>query len=879
MHAKMKKLPAALAAAALLATPFAFAQQTPVKIEKIEVTGSNIKRVDAEGPVPVLILNKADIERSGKATVSDLLRELPMANLGNFSESTAGGNTSAPGTAGVSLRGLGTNTTLVLLNGRRIANYGFAQNNTAAFVDLNSIPISAIERVEILKDGASAIYGSDAIAGVVNIILRKDFKGIEASSTFGKSSAGDGQEQRYTLTGGFGDLAKDRFNVMGMLDFYKRDPIWAGDRSFSANANYTSAGGLDLRSPTGNPGRWRLSAAPVPVALRSSDVVFPTCPADQRGLSAGQPTCFFNFQPFVYLLPPSERKGAFVRSTFDFNSNVSAFLEASYNKNETTNQLAPTPGTVTLPIGHNSNPYPFAVSISYRFTDVGPRIYQQISDTKRVVGGFKGAGYGWDWETGYNWSRNNADSLNTNFISQTAFDALAAANVYNFLNPSVNSPSLVNGLRASPFRLSQSKLDAFDARASRELMQLPAGPLGIAVGAEHRKESIVDTPDALSAQFLIVGSGGTSSKGDRSLTSAYAELSVPVVKNIEAQVAVRTDSYSDFGRATKPKLALSWKPANNVLVRGSYAEGFRAPSLVELFLGSTVSFPAFVDTPRCTAYRAAYGNTDARSVSACGSNQVRTSSEGNKLLDAEKSKSYNVGVVWDFTPEFNMTLDKYRIVHSNRIAQPSVAFQLSNESAFPNTIFRQGRTAADIAANAPGALFGVGSDINIGLIRSYFNLTKQETEGIDLELRYRMNLGEYGKLNLKTLNTYMITLERQLAPGQAPVEIAGTNEVPRTISVNSATWNKGEWEAGLTTRTRSKYRQVNQIARRDVASFTTADTQFAYTGIKNLKLAFGINNLADKAPPFDDNANDGYSNSTDSPIGRYFYGRAVWSFK
>ncbi len=876
MKLKRKALPTAIASAisasliVSVAMP-AFAQQTPAKIEKIEVTGSNIKRIDAEGPAPVLVIKKEDIERSGVQTVSDLLRTLPVANVGNFSESTLGGNSFAPGTAAVSLRGLGVNTTLLLLNGRRIANYGFGQNVSDSFVDLNSIPISAIERVEILKDGASAIYGSDALAGVINIILRKDFRGVEFATTYGRTSAGDGEEQRYSISGGFGDISKDRFNIMATLDYYKREPIYARDREFSKTADQRSRGGFDLRSPTGNPGAWLTAGKPG----FTDNTVFPSCPAESRGLSGGLTTCYFNFQPFIFLLPTSERKGGFVRGTAELLPNLSVFAEFGYNKNETENSAAPTPATTTLPVGHNSNPYPFAVTIRYRFTDVGPRQNTITTESTRGVFGFKGFGLGWDWEAAYNKSESKSDNEGRNYVSQTALNTLTSNGIYNYVNPSANSAALVDSLRARPFRIAKSTLEAADAKASRELMMLPAGPLSIALGAEYRKEKVTDTLDPLSAQSLIVGSGGATANGSRTLKSFFGELSIPILRNLEGQVALRTDSYSDFGRATKPKVALSWKVAPEFLARVSYAKGFRAPSLQELYLGQSVSFPSFVDTPRCTAYRNAFGNADPRATAVCGSFQIRTLAGGNPDLKPEESTSWNLGFVWEPIKDLSISVDNYRIDHTQKIRRPTFAFQLANNIG----INRDPQNATDILANAPGQLQGFASDTRYGVIQSYFNSNRQLTEGWDLEARYRFAVGDYGRFTLTSTSTYVDTFRIQSAPGLALVEQVGTYQFPRINSVNSVFWNRGTWEAGLTVRSRSKFLQNNQVSQRNVASFTTEDVQVAWSGIKNLKLSFGINNIENKAPPFSDNENDGYANSTDSPVGRYYYGRLVWSFK
>lgn len=663
---------------------------------------------------------------------------------------------------------------------------------------------------------------------------------------------------------------------MAVLDYYKRDAVWARDREFSASADQRANGGFDLRSPTGNPGTWLTAGKPG----FTDNTVFPACPAGSPGLFSGTTTCLFNFQPFIFLLPPTERKGAFARGVVEITQNLTAFAEFSYNKNETENSAAPTPGSFDLPIGHNSNPYPFAVRIRYRFTDVGPRVSTITSETKRAIVGLKGLGFGWDWEVGYNSSRNEAANRQRQYVSQTAVNSLVSNNIYNFVNQAANTPELVNSLKANPFRIANSELDAIDAKASRELMQLANGPLALALGVERRKEVAKDRLDPLSAANLIVGSGGTTANGERTLTSAYAEFSIPALKNVEVQAAIRTDNYSGgVGRATKPKLAVSWKVQPNLLVRGSYAGGFRAPSLSEAFLGQTTSFPAFVDTPRCNAYRAAFGTPDPRSVAVCGSNQVRTLSGGNPNLKPEESKSWLFGAVWEPTNDLNFSLDHYRIDHKEKIRRPSTAFQLNNPQGYPNTIFRDPQSATDILVGAPGVLQGLGSDTRYGLFQSYFNSARQLTEGLDLEGRYRLGLGEMGRLSFVSSTSYVISFQVQTAQGQLLAEQAGTNGFPRTTSTNSVFWNKGNWDTGITTRTRSKFLQQNAVTKRNVASYTTADLQVAWTGIKNLRVAAGSTNFLDTKPPFDDNTNDGYQNSTDSPLGRYYYARLTYSWK
>ena len=875
-------LAAAMGASMTFSLPVA-AQQSAQTKERIEVTGSNIKRVDSEGPNPVAVIRREDIERTGGQNLQDVLNKMSVASLGSFSETRQSGNSFAPGTSAISLRGLGPQTTLVLLNGRRIANYGFAQNINQSFVDLNSIPVSAIERIEILKAGASAIYGSDAIAGVVNIILRKDFKGLEASTQFGTSSRHDANEKRASLTGGYGDLATQRFNVMATVDWYKRDPLFGTDRERSATADYrrfSTYGGIDFRSPTGNPGTY-LTAGRGGFTVNTP---FPACSAESRDQALDpNGTCAYNFMKDVMILPETERKGAFARGVFEFSPKLSAFAEFGYNKNDSFTQLAPTPDSLTLPVGHNSNPYPFAVPIRYRFTDVGPRNSNQISENTRYVLGLKGSIAAWDWEGAYTDSHNEIVEHRKNFIATPVRNALVAANVYNFVNNSVNSQALVDSLRATPERNGDSKLQAFDAKVSGTIMELPAGPLGIALGAEHRKESVKDVPDPLGAAGLIIGSGGTAADGKRNSSGYFGELSIPLTRELEAQIAVRREHYSDYGNSTAPKYALSYRATPNVLLRAGYDEGFRAPALAELYLGQSISFTTVQDSTRCAGYRTAFGNADPRSTAACAALQYRSLVGGNPDLTAETSRSETLGIVWDVTPRFSTSVDYYRITHKQRIDTPSASFLVGNEDLFPNGVTRDPRTPNDILAGTRGPIVGQASDDRIGLRRFYFNASSQATRGVDVEMRYRMALGSWGNLALSSVNTYVEYFRRAVAPGRPPVELAGNDSLPRYKGVHSAIWTTGPWDTSLTINSIGRYNQPLSNANGEtlnVTSWNTGDVQVSFKGFRNLKLTAGVNNVLDRDPPFYNNeSSGGYDTTIHSLIGRYYYGRVTFTFR
>ena len=869
-----------------VAATAADAQQTAQRTEKIEVTGSNIKRVDQEGPSPVTVIRREDIQRSAGQNLVDVLNTLPVANLGSSSETRQSGNSFAPGTSQISLRGLGAQTTLVLLNGRRVANYGFAQNVNEAFVDLNSIPVSAIERIEILKEGASAIYGSDAIAGVVNIILRKDFTGVEISGGLGTSQERDADETRASLTAGFGDLSRNRFNVMATLDYYKRDPLFGSDRERSRTADYRRFyGGIDFRSPTGNPGTFLTAASTIPAAQRlPRNTPFPTCSAealDQALDPLG--TCAYNFMADVMILPETERKGVFGRGVLDITSNLQAFLEAGFNRNSSFRQLAPTPDALTLPAGHPSNPYPFAVGIRYRFTDVGPRLDEAISETTRMVAGLRGNFGRWDWEAAYVYAKNEIENTGFNYIPIARRNALIAGRQYNFVNNAANDPALVAGLRYSPTRIGESEMKSADVKVSGSLMELPGGSLGLAVGAERREESVLDRPDPLSALGQIIGSGGTAAAGERTANGFFAELSVPILRNLEAQIAVRHERYSDYGTSTVPKYAMAFRATPNMMFRAGYSEGFRAPALAELYLGQSISFQAAVDTPRCNAYRAAFGTTDPRSTAACASLQIRGLIGGNPDLTAETSENYNIGMVWDITPRLSTAFDVYQINHKQRIDTPTAAFIINNPDQFPGSVTRDPQTANDIIAGSLGPIVGTASDERIGIRRVYFNASQQKTRGIDWEMRYRIPMGASGQLSLNTLNTYVDYFRRAVAPNAPLSELAGRDRFPRYRGVHSAVWTTGAWETVLTYNLVGSYFQVNQPitgVNLKVDKWHTFDFQASFTGIKNLRLTAGVRNLTDEDPPFYNNeSSGGYDTFTHSIIGRFYYARATFSFR
>src|SRR5688572_12264347 len=758
MYLARKGLLAAMAAAMVPA----MAQQA-ARVEKIEVTGSNIKRVDQEGPAPVQVITREQIERSGSSTVAEVLRNLPANSGGSYDDTFTG--SFARGSAGVSLRGLGQKTTLTLVNGRRMAVFAFAQNLQDSFVDLNSIPIAAIERIEVLKDGASAIYGSDAIAGVVNVILRKDYTGLEATLGGGITDHSDGEELRLSGVVGVGNPATDRHNYMLVADYFKREHVWAVDRVPSGDYRHIPGGANISNSTTSNPGTYvrRPGTTPFPTARTP----FPTCPADRVVLLAGSPQCTENLNQYLSGIPETERVGLFGRASWELGNGVSAWTELAFNSLETFTQNAPfgAPSSqlgvgvaravaIILPVGHNSNPYNVPVEIRYRFSDVGPRKIENTSDATRIVAGLNGGWKDWSWEVAAGFSRSETEQKDINNIRISGLESAIADISYNFLDPSRNSPAVYDRLRVNYSRIGDSKNSFVDGKVSGELMQTANGPVGMAAGLEYRKEDYDDVSDPVLVSGDVLGRGSTQAVGSRSITSAYIEFNLPAAKNLEVQLAGRIDHYSDFGSSSTPKIGLRWTPSQQWLLRATYAQGFRAPSIPESGESSAFFFQNLQDTTRC-AINSVY----------CGTVSLPGSFSANPDLKPEKSDSWTAGFVWEPTRNSSVALDYYYIKWKDIVSSRDFQFILDNEAAYARYVTRGAPSAEDIARGAPGPVILVAVP--------YENLSKLETDGIDLDARVRFPTARSGIFTLGFTGSYILSYKQPLAPGEPPPELPG----------------------------------------------------------------------------------------------------------
>ena len=846
MNPRMNKLTVALrgafgvgVAAAFLVQP-AFAQQTAQRSEKIEVTGTNIKRVDAEGPAPVEIITKEQIQRTGATNTNELMRHLSTVDIFDQGE-LASNSPAGSGTATIRMRGFGENNVLVLLNGRRLPiNALYDSSGAGAAVNINMIPLAAIERVEILKDGGSAIYGADAVTGVVNFITKKDYRGAEVSVTYGKTSRSDGEEKNINGALGFGDIDRDRFNVLAAFDVFKRDPIFRKDREISRSVDFRRFGGTDARSsfsPFGN--------ILTPSFSFARETVRP-CPAEN--LSNG--ICRYDFNAsLLTAYNGADRWSAMAVGTVKITNNIKAFAQYTYAHSDDHFEAHPVPDFFVLPDGR---------FYAGRFLQGGPRITDRESETHHAVVGLNGSFGAWDWEVAAGAGKNKVTNSDQNYYNADLwFPALEAGLIDATV--STNDPGLVESLKVRPRREGESKNRFIDAKVSGELMQMRSGPLAFAAGVQFQKEELVDTPDILSQQGLVVGSIQQSAvDASREAKSVFAELNIPLPGRIEVQAALRYDNYPEEDKVS-PKVAARWALTPNFLVRASYAESFRAPSLKQLFGAAEQGADTLSSPEECAAIGEPTGCTiPAFFVTG-----------GNRNLKPEKGKTFNLGFVYDVNT-FSAGVDLWRIEKKNNISTPTVL-----------TALQQGLTARD----AQGRLL---------VFTNLQNFAEGQSQGVDIDLRLRVGATPLGRLTLSNTGTYYDFVRTRSGEGDEWGNFAGTYATPRYRNVFVANVESGAWGFTVAHRytggfwdtdapsTDSEPRAANV---RRVGSHDEVDLQVSFMGIKRMRLDLGVKNVFDNEPPFSftNASKNAYTQMGFAELytnrGRFYYGTLRYEFR
>lgn len=841
------------------ASPSIFAQQqSPQKLDRVEITGSNIKRVQADGPLPIEVINREEIRRKGVTSVNELVRSL--AYMSSFNDELTANSPNVSGSASVGFRGLGGDQTVVLLNGRRLANYGF----DGAFVNINTIPIGAIERVEILKDGAAAIYGADAIGGVVNFITRRDYRGFELTSGYGKSSRNDADETSVSANAGFGDLDADKFNVLVNLNYFKREAIWNLDRERTRTADYRRFGGSNLMStyaPTGNRG----------------GLPFQPCPSPDLILPSG--ACGFDFAPYRTTLYPTERIGGLLSANYRLNDDTTLFAEAMVNQTSSFLSAAPAPGNMTLAAGNPLNPSTSAITVESRPLQAGPRTTDQQSEATRLLLGAKGAWSGVEYDFALGRANNTAENRDGGYL--VADKMVAAINSGQF-NPFVttNDQALVNSLVATDARNGKTTYNFIDGKLSGELTQLPAGPIGYAVGGTYGKDEIADVPGPnqrklgpFAGQSNVFGSIIQSAVvAERKMGAVYGELAIPVASNLEAQLALRHDRYAGGTQSTTPKIAVSYKPLSVLAWKASYSEGFKMPTLRNLFGGTNQSADFVLDSVGCNG---------RRETVPCTRRQFDRFSGGNSILKPEESKSINIGMTFEPNSTISLGADYFAINKTNEIGLVVAQYVVDQAPYAPGaTTTVGGNPLLTVTRDARGVITAINTTLD--------NLGERKIRGIDLNSTLRIPLEQGPRLVFNGYLSMFTRYDRADRPGDPKYGRLGLLNLPRWKSVVSATAEWADWTATLTQNNMAKMQDKDQARaatttttqeQRTIGNFETYDLSVTFRGIKNLRLNAGIKNLLDDEPPFSnqDSRSNGFAQVHDIR-GRFYQVSANYQF-
>jgi len=943
----VRRVAAASALGSIVISLCAHAQEGPLpspgertQLQEIVVTGSYIPRTNIETVSPITIITAEDIAISGLTTVADVVHTLSADNSGTLP--TAFPGAFAAGAAGVALRGLAVNSTLVLIDGLRAADYALPDDGVRSFVDLNSIQIGTIERIEVLRDGASSVYGADAIAGVINIILKKSYEGFNANAEIGDSQHGGGFEKRFDFTAGHGNLASDHYNAYFSVEYQSDNAIGANQRGYPySNNDYTSAGGLDLHpnpdlssgSIYGSvtPGTLRtpgnvLTGVPLRGAVSQPLVPCPaTSPARTSPLGTGNVFCDQNQTSYLTDQPETSRLGLSGRVTVRFNDDMTGYLHASYYQNESQfpgsapaqiQTTAPNlttaialPATIPGPggIGTVLNPNnPFAAAghaalINYAFGPLGPEMTYVKNHNARMVADLSGTWGGWNYSGDVVFNHTWLDYELGGYLNYNQLVSDVTNGTYNFINPSANSPSVLGALSPRQVAQDTSDMDTVVLRANRQLMQLPGGPLGVALGTEWRYEAQYDA-NFQNNPPVVQSLGFSQAIGNRTVESAEFELDAPVLKSLEITASGRYDHYSDFGDTFNPKLGVKFKPIDQLMARATYSRGFRAPSFAENGSSEVEQFVTYGACPStlCNAHGAnGY-------ISSYHLGELTT---GNSNIKPETSDSYTAGLVFEPIEVFSASLDYYYIKKNNLIAGPnqsSALGQYANSGTLPT-----GYSA--VFDNLDPAYPGAPPRI-VTISAPYSNGASEYTDGVDLDLRGQFDLGGAGKFGTDLSITKILSFvyeqagqpNLQYAGFQSPYNLSSGAGTPQWRGSFTNTWTDGPLRVSAIVYYTGGYKMYGQdlfgissaggvqyrcltglvegfnVPNCRVGSFTDIDLTGSYAVTNQWSVSGAIQNLADRQPPYDPpnyagvNYNPAYSQA--GIVGRFFRLGAHYKF-
>ena len=888
----------------------------PTAVQEVVVTGSLFRRTNTETPSPVTLLTADQIAKQGIVSISDAVRSISADNSGTLP--TAFPGAFAGGASGVSLRGLTVADTLVLIDGLRTADYPIADDGVRSFQDLNTIPLVNIDRVEVLKDGASSLYGADAIGGVVNIITKQTYKGFEADAAYGDSQHGGGQETRASFIAGKGDLGLDGWNAYISAEYDHDQQIAVHSRGFPYNTeNLSSIGGLDNNSGILiNPNYGSTYGAVAPASGPNAGVFQPLRPCGvgsvQSNASGAGVTCEQNLQGDGDDQPSQTRGNVEGRFTKQLDHDNQFFLSFSYADNRVLQHLVPAQvqslvptntSQITLPAVlsngtlNPNNPFAAlgeAASISYAFGDIPA---ERIDDNTviRGVAGVKGDLFGFNYEADVTIAHSDLGTTETGEISYDGLINAIANGGYSFINPGSNTAAEREAISPVFHKVSTFDLDSFDFHASRNVFTLPGGPLAVAIGGQVRYEATRDptiNPLEPDGNLEYIGNGEAFAFGQRTVGAAYFEVDGPVLKQLDVNVSGRYDHYSDFGGTFNPKVGLKFTPFRQLAFRATYSTGFRAPSVAQNGSAASEGFTVETAASLPASFVAAHspgGVPDAYVQSYT----IGFLSTGNSAIKPETSETYTAGFVFEPNRLFNVSVDYYHIRQDGIIAQESPSAALN--AYFSGTAIPVGNAVQADAADpqAPGALARP-----VLVSAPYVNANALTTDGLDIDLRANLRLPYdvrfTSELNATDIFGYEFTADGDTVNyvgTEAPYILSSGAGTPKYKANWSNTFSYGPATITGTVYFTSGFKQtgVDETGTSDIVSgclypglpsncrvqdFWDFDLTGSYAVTRQIELYANILNLFDQSPPLNPanyagtNYNPTYAQA--GIIGRYF---------
>ncbi|GLP96920.1 TonB-dependent receptor plug domain-containing protein [Paraferrimonas sedimenticola] len=880
-YVKTSLLASAGVALSLPVATHAIAEEESAAVERIEVTGSRIQRADMETSSPITVIDRATIDASGMPTISDFVRNLAQNSFGSFRDASGFGSGQSSQST-VDLRGLGPQRTLILIDGRRT---GYSVAFGGATQNLNTIPMAAVKRVEILRDGASAVYGSDAIAGVINVITNKEYEGGNLEVEFGRPQQEGADESSARFTVGSNS---DKTNIVASVEFYKREALYDRQREYSNIATGTSFG-------------WPGGGIP----SHSDEFIDERCP-ENLGDSADFPNsyigangrCNYDFTADSATMAAQQRFSTFVNINHQLTDDVELFSRALVSRIWTEGRYAAAPVTAPYPLWTRTeeNKYLFdAAAEKYGFEsfideETGELVHQdvlllmrtvpngnrdtEVEDTEvNLLGGLRGdldLFGGANWEIGTQFIRSEVSSISKNLANKVAIQNALDSGDLNFFgldyvdgdgNMVTYTPgeaeAVMAGFNSWGIFRGRTQTVAADANLSFDMFDLPAGSVPLALGLEWNTTSFMQENDPASNRLELAGtSGGDNIYGKkRDIFSASAETIIPVIEGLDVNLSARYDNYSDFGSTTNPKVGITYRPFDMWLLRGSWGKGFRAPGFDDLYGNASESFPTAIDTTACELS----GDKDSP---ACAAQQYRSFYGGNEQLDAEKSESLTFGTVVNLTDNWDVELGYYAIEIKDTIGT------ISAQKAF------------DLEATGIDGIVFRNDDGSVDFLKlTTQNLGVLNTSGIDFNTNLLVETG-FGDINFKVDWNYIIEWNEQPDPTEDKIEYIGEMGSPQMRGNVGITWMKDDISASWNSYYIDKQSSVIADETYSVGNHITHDLQFGYNAPWNGKVSVGVRNLTNKDPELNHDyyGHPGYDLYLYSPIGRTYYLRYSQQF-